>query len=314
MDLLHTALGATEMDPIDTLRLFFLLSAATAFSISVPSSLRTRFLVYGPRTTSASTATAEAPEINSSGVLDYLATWQVPHRYFTHFYIASVLSSIFWFVQLACRGTAFQLVAARMSEEHLQQSMSLTQVLICWILLAIQGGRRLWESYKFAKPSSSQMSVAHWFLGIAFYLAAGMAIWFEGCGAIRSYNLTIDDIKMTNAPTARTFFCVPLFLMMSGLQHDCHHFLFSLKKYTVPDHPIFRTVVCPHYGAECLIYLSLAFLAAPPGHLVNKTMLACLGFVAVNLGLTARTTKDWYKEKFGLATVQDRWLMIPWIY
>lgn len=133
-------------------------------------------------------------------------------------------------------------------------------------------------------------------------------------GSILSRSLTLDDFKITNAPSLRTFLCVPLFLVASGLQHDCHHFLFSLKKYTLPGHPIFRGIVCPHYGAECVIYLSLALLAAPPGQMVNKTMFTCLAFVAVNLALTAQTTKQWYIQKFGRDAVQNRWLMIPYVY
>ncbi|KAJ5651496.1 uncharacterized protein N7484_005219 [Penicillium longicatenatum] len=314
MDLVDRALEATAMDAIDALRVFFLLAAATTITVSVPSSLRSRFLVYGPRAVSNSTPGSEPKTLTSLGLLDYLATWQVPHSYFTQFYVVSALSSVFWAIQLVFRGRVFELIATRISEEHAQQSMSLTQVLICWILLAIQGARRLWESHTFAKPSSSQMWVVHWVLGLGFYLAAGVAIWIEGSSTILSHKLTVDDVKMTNAPTVRTFFCIPLFLMASGLQHDCHHFLFSLKKYTLPDHPIFSAVVCPHYGAECVIYLSLALLAAPPGQMVNKTLLACFAFVTVNLGLTARTTKEWYMQKFGREAVQDRWLMIPWVY
>ncbi|KAJ5645853.1 hypothetical protein N7490_002225 [Penicillium lividum] len=300
MDVVDRALEAMGMD--------------ATITVSIPTSLRSRFLVYGPRAASPSTPESRPKPPASLGLLDYLATWQVPHSYFAQFYIASVLSSVFWAFQLVFRGRVFQLIATRVSEEHARHSISLTQVLICWILLSIQGTRRLWESYKFAKPSSSQMWVVHWLLGLGFYLAAGVAIWIEGSSTILSRNLTIDDVKMTNAPTIRTFLCVPLFLMASGLQHDCHHFLFSLKKYTLPDHPIFRAVVCPHYGAECIIYLSLALLAAPPGQMVNKTLLACFAFVAVNLGLTAQTTKEWYMHKFGGEAVQDRWLMIPWIY
>lgn len=63
-----------------------------------------------------------------------------------------------------------------------------------------------------------------------------------------------------------------------------------------------------------MIYLSLALVAAPPGQVANKTLLTCLAFVAVNLGVTARTTKQWYEQKFGREAVQNRWLMIPWLY
>jgi 3-oxo-5-alpha-steroid 4-dehydrogenase 3 len=317
---IDSTLDATGMDAVDALRAFFLLAAATTISISIPTPLRSRFLTYGPRATSASTSTSSAPpsaqnpSAESKGFLDYLATWQVPHSYFTHFYVASVLSSVFWVVQLLSRGVMFQAITSRVSEEHQRRSMSLTQLVICCVLLAIQGSRRLWESFIFSKPSSSQMWFMHWLLGLGFYVAAGVAIWIEGSGALLTNKLNIAHLQMTNAPSLRTFVFIPLFLVASGLQHDSHHYLFSLKKYTLPEHPMFRGVVCPHYGAECIIYLSLALLAAPQGELVNKTMLCCLAFVAVNLGLTARNTKQWYAQKFGKDSVQDWWFMIPYVY
>lgn len=153
--------------------------------------MRDRFVAYGPRATATGAEPVDAPrsaaQASSSGLLDYLATWQVPHSYFTQFYITSVASSLFWAIQLCCRGRVFEVIASRVSEEHLQQSMSLTQVLICWILLAIQGSRRLWECITFAKPSSSKMWFAHWVLGMGFYLAAGIAIWIEGSGMGPNY-------------------------------------------------------------------------------------------------------------------------------
>lgn len=320
--LVDAALEATGMDVVDALRSFFLLAAATTVSVSIPSSLRSRFLIYGPRATSTDSdpqSTSRAEDSSTSRPLDYLATWRVPHSYFTQFYIASVFSSVLWAIQLLCRGSLFEAIASRVDHEHRVQTMSLTQVLVCWILFAMQGSRRLWESYYFAKPSTSKMWFVHWLLGLGFYLAAGIAIWIEGSEALMKFNLTMDHLKITRAPSLRTFLCIPLFLVASGMQHDCHHFLFSLKKYSLPDHPIFRAVVCPHYGAECIIYLSLALLGAPRGQMVNKTLLTCLAFVAVNLGITARTTKNWYLEQFGgdredYEQIKSRWLMIPYIY
>ena len=310
-DAVDRVLDSMSMDAVDAVRAGFLLAAATVFSVSIPSALRSRFLVYGPRADTQ--PTTPAPH-RSSGLLDYLTTWRVPHHLFRQFYIVSLVSSGFWALQLVYRAYAFQAIAARVNDEHRSQSMSLTQVLTCWILMAMQGVRRLWECKIFAKPSSSQMWVPHWLLGLGFYLAAGIAIWIEGTGALLSETLTINDLKMTNAPSMRTFFCVPLFLVASGLQHDCHHFLFTLKNYTLPDHALFRGIVCPHYGAECIIYLSLALVAAPPGQMINKTLLSCFAFVAVNLGMTARTTKEWYMRKFDREQVERRWLMIPYIY
>lgn len=196
----------------------------------------------------------------------------------------------------------------------MQQSMSIHQVFLCWALMLIQGARRLYECKAFAKPSASRMWFVHWLVGLAFYLAVSVALWIEGAGALLSHKVILDDLKVTIAPSLRTFVCIPLFLIASGIQHDCHHYLFSLKKYTLPTHPIFRRIVCPHYTAECVIYLSLALLGAPKGEVVNKSLLSALVFVVINLGVTAANTRHWYMRKFGEESVRERSNMIPWVY
>lgn len=105
-----------------------------------------------------------------------------------------------------------------------------------------------------------------------------------------------------------------LFILASGVQHDCHAYLASLKKYSVPEHPIFRHLVCPHYFVECLIYLALAIVAAPSGRLVNWTIMCALVFVGVNLGVTADGTKSWYMQKFGAESMSGKWRMIPYVF
>jgi 3-oxo-5-alpha-steroid 4-dehydrogenase 3 len=112
----------------------------------------------------------------------------------------------------------------------------------------------------------------------------------------------------------KTAIGVPLFLLASGLQNDCHKHLASLKKYSLPQRGLFKQIVCPHYTSECLIYVALAIIAAPPGQALNKTVLAGLGFVVSNLGVTADSTKKWYIEKFGAENVESRWKMIPYLY
>lgn len=115
-------------------------------------------------------------------------------------------------------------------------------------------------------------------------------------------------------PAFRTFLFIPLFLLASGIQYDCHKYLASLPKYTLPIHPYFRSVVCPHYTAECVIYVSLATLAAPEGALINKSLLAVLFFVVCNLAVTADSTYKWTASKFGAETVSRRWRMVPLVW
>lgn len=107
---------------------------------------------------------------------------------------------------------------------------------------------------------------------------------------------------------------LPLFLSGWVMQHQCHKHLAGLKKYSLPDSGMFHYLVCPHYTCECLIYFSLAVLGAPPGQWCNRTLLSVLTFVAVNLGVTAYGTKNWYIEKFGPERVKAKWTMLPFVY
>jgi len=61
-----------------------------------------------------------------------------------------------------------------------------------------------------------------------------------------------------------------------------------------------------------MIYLAIAIIAAPGDQLLNKTVLAGLGFVASNLAVTADSTRKWYVVKFG--EVESRWRMVPYLY
>lgn len=107
---------------------------------------------------------------------------------------------------------------------------------------------------------------------------------------------------------------LPLFLFGSVMQYRCHHHLANLKKYSLPNRGMFRRIVCPHYTCECLIYLSLAVLASPEGYWCNRSLLSVLLFVAVNLGVTAHGTRNWYIEKFGQDKVHDKWIIIPLVF
>lgn len=120
-------------------------------------------------------------------------------------------------------------------------------------------------------------------------------------------------MHVTN-PSLKTMMALVLFTFASAVQHRCHVHLTSLKKYTMPQHRLFSTVVCPHYTSECLVYMAIAMVAAPPGQMLNKTVLAGLGFVFSNLAVTADSTRKWYVEKFGKDRVAGRKRMVPYLY
>jgi len=107
---------------------------------------------------------------------------------------------------------------------------------------------------------------------------------------------------------------MPVFILASGVQNDVHTYLASLIKYTFPVHPFFSYVICPHYLAECFIYLSLAGLSAPDGRWFNYTTRLAALFTIINLGFSARLTREWYGKKFGMEKVASKKGMIPGIW
>lgn len=302
----------TTVDAITALRTGYLLSAFIILVAYAIPALRIRFLVYGPRDAPASNYRRPHKE---KGVLektlDYCASMKLPHSWFKHFYMLSVMSSMVWLQQLYTRGPILQKVLSGTSTH--KPSMSFNQLALCWTLLTIQGSRRLYESMILVKPTLSQMWVGHYLLGLLYYTAMGLAIWIEGGPALMSTDEPLGN-AMISAPSISTLVFLPLFLLSSGIQYDAHFYLSSLRKYTLPTHPAFQSIVSPHYTAECAIYFSLMFLAAPGGQVVNKTLLAAFIFVLVELGVSADISKRWYMQKFGADLVEHKRKMIPGIW
>lgn len=253
-------------------------------------SIRRRFLTYGLRTPPADPS---APSSPLSRLLDAFAALQVPHSFFTHFYVLSVASSLFWawYWGLPARAGTVRLT---------------------WALMSLQGARRLAESVAYMSASKSTMWVGHWLLGLAYYAATGVAVWAES-----SVASTPPSTPTPRPVDVRALVLVPAILAAQGLQHVYHAYLYGLRKqnkgYQLPQHPLFPNIVCPHYSCEVAFYVLMAVLAAPEGKMVSTTWSCVVFFVAVNLGITADGTRRWYVERFGEAKV-GRWRMVPGVW
>lgn len=156
--------------------------------------MKSRFIIYGARAAPPSNATDKRPKKSTQDgnkdllntCLDLLANLQVPHTWFLHFYVVSLLSSFFWAYQILTGGLFFKLIAAneKSASADPKPSMSIDQLTLVWSLMTLQAYRRLWESIQTAKPSTSKMFLAHWLMGLTFYLGMGIAIWVEGAGTL----------------------------------------------------------------------------------------------------------------------------------
>lgn len=113
-----------------------------------------------------------------------LTSWtQVPHSWFSAFYVVSVACSVFWLVQYLCDGVLLRLLASSQAAAG-KPSATLPQVELGWLMLLLQGTRRVFEHATVFKASKSTMWVVHWLLGLFFYFFVNASIWVEGSGKL----------------------------------------------------------------------------------------------------------------------------------
>ncbi|KAE9379211.1 3-oxo-5-alpha-steroid 4-dehydrogenase-like protein [Stipitochalara longipes BDJ] len=297
------------MDPALFCQIFYCLGTVIDVGGPLIPSFREYIMNYGSRSIT-STESGSSRQSTLARLLKYVGSFQVPHTWFAHYYVLSVASSVFWAIQIFTQGAAFEFLA---SFSKSKPATTANQAFMAWLLMAIQGTRRLYECIAFVKPTQSKMWAGMWIIGMAFYVCMGISVWIESTASLQLTE-SRGILLQFSAPTAKTSLAILMFLVASGVQHDCHKYLASLQKYTLPNYFWFRWVVCPHYTSECLIYLAIAIASAPHGQTFNRTVLAGLGFVASNLAVTADSTRKWYSKKFGIKKVVGRWRMIPYVY
>ena len=91
-------------DPVMVVRTFYMAAAGTVTIFNAFPAFQKRFVNYGPRATEITDEDGRAfvngEDESSDGplarILDLAASFQVPHSWFIHFYITSVISSLFW--------------------------------------------------------------------------------------------------------------------------------------------------------------------------------------------------------------------------
>lgn len=306
-----------RMDPSLLCKMFFITGSAACLGGVLFTSFRRQIMDYGSRGINETKRIKQKQHSSTNANLSsQIASLRVPHSWFTHYYIVSVLSSYFWLYQIITHGAAVRFLKSLSNTQSLNiSSISINQVFLTWLLMTFQGSRRLMESLTLMKSSpQSQMWAGIWILGIIFYLIMGIAVWIEGISQLDHQILYGEFPSLFSGFTPKTFAALGIFLLASTLQNICHRHLFHLQKYSLPNQLLFRWITCPHYTCECFIYLSLALISAPRGQVFNSTVFMGLIFVFSNLAITADGTWKWYETKFGREKVITKWRMIPLLY
>jgi 3-oxo-5-alpha-steroid 4-dehydrogenase 3 / polyprenol reductase len=109
-------------------------------------------------------------------------------------------------------------------------------------------------------------------------------------------------------------FSIMLFVIASWVQYRVHKYLSQLPpspNYVFPKAgplDLFNSTLTPHYLCEVAIYFGIAGIS------LSWTVVSAAIFVAVNLGVSADVTRQWYELRFGREAVRGKARMIPWIW
>lgn len=133
---------------------------------------------------------------------------KVPHSWFWHFYLVSIAWSAFWAWQYVRRGAIMgSLAQAQVRSGPSASCMELGRVFFAWLMMALQGTRRLYECFFVVKPGRSPMLFAHWALGIAFYTAMSISVWIHGSGTslLRLRQAVVYRVSVTDTAAKLPF-------------------------------------------------------------------------------------------------------------
>ncbi|KAK3692740.1 hypothetical protein B0T22DRAFT_475625 [Podospora appendiculata] len=168
---------------------FYLFAAAGVIAVAAaPREARTLLVDYGARKShNSQTENREGTRPQSPAhrgralsLIAVVTSWgQVPHAWFSAFYVVSLVGSLFWLVQYFTNGTALHSLASNQAAAP-GPSATLEQVTVAWAVMFLQACRRLYEHATVLGQSNSKMWVVHWLLGLCFYLFTSVAIWAEG--------------------------------------------------------------------------------------------------------------------------------------
>jgi 3-oxo-5-alpha-steroid 4-dehydrogenase 3 len=178
LELAHTAKVSAAMDPALLCRMFFTTGAVVAIGGTLVPSFQQNIMNYGSRKRNIPAGARSTSRNVIESIIDFVASIQVPHSWFMHYYVVSVLSSLFWGYQISQHGKIVQLLATYSKSGN--TSMTVNQVVLAWAMMLFQGLRRLYESAMLTKTSQSKMWVGLWIIGSLHYVCIGICVWIDG--------------------------------------------------------------------------------------------------------------------------------------
>nr|XP_020459132.1 polyprenol reductase isoform X2 [Monopterus albus] len=236
---------------------------------------------------------------------DWLRTFDVPKRWFWHFYAVSLcwnglllaLYLNFIFQQQShpswLTGILDILSGLPSTVSHVPQLSTLLVQLLLWV----HSLRRLLECLFVSVFSDGAMHLVQYVFGLGYYIVLGLTVLCsdhlgKGTGALFSQ---LDWFHVAG---------VALFTGASLLQHQSMVLLARLRTgksgtvetlaHRVPRGGLFELVSCPHYFSELLIYVSLSLVFGG----LSLTWWIVVLYVLFSQALAAQLCHDFYISKY----------------
>lgn len=279
------------------------------------------------KTRYAATATGSAPTQQRHGYessaaflpslmrrLSHGDEFLIQKRFFLHFYICGLLSLavVFYF-------------SASFPDPTMDRNPSVRNMTTL-SLLGIHLTRRLYECLHVHRTTSqSKMHLAGYLLGVLHYLLLPIVFVPLPCDHGREATVSSHELRESKVSlvirTAASLFC-----LWAQCQQYWHHCLLAKLRlpntstsnaktvYRLPVGGWFRFVTCPHYLAEILIYLAFAILLEmQKEHSAHNRFrhFVLLGWVAINLTVSALSNHQWYTEHIPNHTQLGRKAIVP---
>ncbi|XP_038136618.1 polyprenol reductase [Cyprinodon tularosa] len=235
----------------------------------------------------------------------WLTVFDVPKRWFWHFYAISVCWNVFLLLlSFNCMhqlqpypswltGMMEILAGVPVFDGHAPQlSTVLVQLLLC-----VHSLRRLLECLFVSVFSDGSMHLVQYLFGLGYYIVLGLTVLCSDKMA-RGPSTHLNQLDWMQ--TAGFL----LFIAASLVQHQSMVLFAGLRKgksgrvetlaHRVPEGGWFELVSCPHYFAELLIYISLGFVLGR----FSVTWWLVVLYVLFNQALAGQLCHDLYVTKY----------------
>ncbi|XP_064305526.1 polyprenol reductase [Phalacrocorax carbo] len=252
----------------------------------------------------------------------WLRLLQVPKRWFTHFYVVSVLWNGFlliWLFRAEFLGGSLPSWIQHVHHALGRDSQSGDvgnehfSVLLVLLLLWLHSCRRLAECLWTSVFSNGVIHIVQYCFGLGYYIAVGSTLLCQVPANVRNGKELSVQICWYHIVG------VVIYIWASLHQHRCLVILANLRKsksgkvlslsHSVPFGDWFERVSCPHYFAELLIYVSMAVMLG----FHNVTWWCVVMYVLFNQALAAVLCHEFYQKNFS-SYPKHRKAFIPFVF